>query len=395
MKRLFLSCCFLLCAFLALRAQEQPLINQNDSVRSLLKRVLPDSNPSLSAHMNLQFYTSGAACFTEGKLDEAAFKLNRVRLEILGSFSKQFSYHFRQSYNKYSNPHSLDNISSSIEYAFVNWKMSDLFSLMVGKQFLSLGGYEYYVNSIKVREFSDFNNNVGAYQAGVTGTLNFSPSQELVLQVLNNRSGGDEDTYIHGLPQEVNKTKVPIISVANWNGFFLDKSVQLRYAAAWGQLACKKNLYYLTAGHIYEKGPVLAYLDLMYSREGLDSKGLVSDLQGMSVETPVTAQNVEYFSVIANFDYRIHPNWNLYVKGAYETAGVYKPNGYFEKGLYRTTWNAQACVEYFPMRNSELLIFAHLLYKGHHLTGRARSLGGADPNTQRISVGLVYSIPVF
>lgn len=395
MKRIFLSCCILLAAVCTMQAQDQPLISQSDSVQSLLKRVFPGSNPSLSAQMNLQFYTSGAAYFTEGKLDEAAFKLNRVRLEILGSFSEQFSYHFRQSYNKYSNPHSLDNLSSSIEYAFVNWKMSGLFSLMVGKQFLSLGGYEYYVNSIKVREFSDFNNNVGAYQAGVTGTFNFSPTQELVLQVLNNRSGGDEDTYIYGLPQGVEKTKLPIISTVNWNGLFCDKSLQLRYAAAWGQLADKKNIYYLTAGHIYERGPVLAYLDLMYSREGLDSKGLVSDLQGPAVATPVTAQHAEYFTTIANFDYRIHPNWNVYVKGAYETAGIYKANGRFAKGLYRTTWNAQACVEYFPMRNSELLIFAHLLYKGYHLTSRAKALGGVRPDTQRVSVGLVYSIPVF
>jgi len=55
----------------------------------------------------------------------------------------------------------------------------------------------------------------------------------------------------------------------------------------------------------------------------------------------------------------------------------------------------QACVEYFPMRNSELLIFAHFLYKGHHLTRRAQALGGMSPDTQRISIGLVYSIPVF
>ena len=112
--------------------------------------------------MNLEFYTSGAAYFTDGNLDEAAFKLNRVRLEILGSFTKDFSYHFRQSFNKYSNPHSLDNLSSSIEYAYMNWKMSDRFNLTVGKQFLSLGGYEYYVNAIKVREFSEFNDNVPA-----------------------------------------------------------------------------------------------------------------------------------------------------------------------------------------------------------------------------------------
>lgn len=395
MKKTFLSCCILLCSFCSVGAQEQPLISPDDSIRSLLGRIFPQNELNLSAHMNLEFYTSGAAYFTDGELDEAAFKLNRVRLEILGSFTKNFSYHFRQSFNKYSNPHALDNLSSSIEYAYMNWKMSDKFNLTVGKQFLSLGGYEYYVNAIKVREFSEFNDNVAAYQAGVTGTLSFSPTQELVLQVLNNRNGKEEDTYMYGLPTGVNKTKVPIITTVNWNGLFADKAVQLRYAAAWGQMAEGKNIYYLTAGNVYEKGPVVAYVDVMYSREGLDSKGIISDLQGPAVMTPTTAQHAEYFSTIANFDYRIHPNWNVYVKGAYERAGVYRANGIFDKGLYRTTWNAQACVEYFPMRNSELLIFAHLLYKGHHLTDRARALGTVCPDTQRISVGLVYTIPVF
>ena len=395
MKRLLLSCCILLCVVLTLKAQEQPLISPDDSIRSLVGRLFPNSNPNLSAHMNLQFSTSGVANFIEGDLEDASFKLNRVKLEILGSFSKQFSYHFRQSFNKYSNPHSLDNLSSSIEYALVNWKMSDKFTLTAGKQDIALGGYEYYVNAIKVREYSEFNDNISCYQAGVAGRFNLSSTNELVLQVVNNRSGENDETYLYGLPQGVEKAKVPVLSTVNWNGFFFDNAVQLRYAASYGQLAEGKNLCCFTAGNIYEKGPVIAYIDLMYSREGLDSKGIISDLQGPVLTAPSTAQNAEYFSTVVNFDYRVHPNWNLYLKGAYERAGIYKANGHFEKGLYRTTWNAQACVEYFPMRNSELLIFAHLLYKGHHLTRRAQALGSTSPDTQRISVGLVYSITVF
>ena len=186
-----------------------------------------------------------------------------------------------------------------------------------------------------------------------------------------------------------------MLSTLNWNGFFADNAVQLRYAASWGQQAKGRNICYLTAGNIYEKGPVVAYLDLMYSREGLDSKGIVSSLQGDAIGNPVTAQYVDYFSVIANFDYRIHPNWNVYVKGAYETSGVYKANGPFEEGKYRTAWSGQACVEYFPMRNSELLIFAHFLYKKYDLTERAKAMVGDSPDKQRFSIGLVYSIPVF
>ena len=118
-------------------------------------------------------------------------------------------------------------------------------------------------------------------------------------------------------------------------------------------------------------------------------------MQGGEVLTPVTAQNTEYFTLIGNLDYRIPPNWNVYVKGVYETARVSKSNGIFEKGNYRTSWNAQACVEYFPMKNSELLIFAHLLYKGYSLSDRAKTIGGISADKQRFSIGLVYSIPVF
>ena len=312
MKRLLLSCCILLCVVLTLKAQEQPLISPDDSIRSLVGRLFPNSNPNLSAHMNLQFSTSGVANFIEGDLEDASFKLNRVKLEILGSFSKQFSYHFRQSFNKYNNPHSLDNLSSSIEYALVNWKMSDRFTLTVGKQDIALGGYEYYVNAIKVREYSEFNDNISCYQAGVAGRFNLSSTNELVLQVVNNRSGENDETYLYGLPQGVEKAKVPVLSTVNLERVLLlitRYNYDMRpHTGSWRKA---RIFYCFTAGNIYEKGPVIAYIDLMYSREGLDSKGIISDLQGPVLTAPSTAQNAEYFSTVVNFDYRVHPNWNL------------------------------------------------------------------------------------
>ena len=80
MKRLLLSCCILLCVVSAMQAQEQPLISPDDSIRSLVGRLFPNSNPDISAHMNLQFSTSGVANFVEGDLEDASFKLNRVKL---------------------------------------------------------------------------------------------------------------------------------------------------------------------------------------------------------------------------------------------------------------------------------------------------------------------------
>lgn len=332
MRKLF-TICLLGCISMFTYAQTQrPLIIPEDSISSLLERWIPNYNKGLSAHMNLEFASSAAASFTEGTFEEAAFNTNRMRMEIFGSFNDKFSWHFRQSFNKYSNPHSLDNLSSSIEFAFVNWHLSPKLNLIMGKQVLAMGGYESYVNAIKVREFCDFNNYIAPYQAGVSAVYQCSPTQEIVLQVTNNRSGEDEDIYLYGRPDGINKSKFPIISTLNWNGLFADETVQLRYALSYGSLAAGKDLMYITAGNIYERGPVLAYLDVLYAREGLDSHGIITGFQGNSQPVAVTAQNTEYFTLIGNVDYRIHPHWNVYVKGVYETARVYKSNGPFEKG---------------------------------------------------------------
>ena len=67
--------------------------------------------------------------------------------------------------------------------------MAPRFALTVGKQAIQLSGYEYWVDAIRVREFSDFNNYIECYQAGVNGAVSLSPTQTLNLQVVNNSAG--------------------------------------------------------------------------------------------------------------------------------------------------------------------------------------------------------------
>ena len=382
-------------------AQNETLISEKDSIPSLVERIIAEREGGykirkIKSNINLEFYTSANAYFTENEFDDLSFKLNRVRLEIEGRLNDHLSYHFRQSFNKYSNPHSVDNLSSSIEYANITWHASDRFNLVAGKQFVALGGYEAYVNALRVREFCEFNNNVAVYQAGIMGVVQFNPAQQLILQVVNNRSGSDSDLYIYGRPDGIEAAKIPLLATVNWNGFFLDDALHFRYSASMGQLAKGKNIYYLTCGNIYEKYPFVAYLDVMYSREGIDSQQRITTLQGQGRgRLPVTAQNTQYLSFIANLDYQFHPKWNAYIKGAYETASIYEANSIFAKGRYLTSWNAQACLEWFPFTEDKgFKVFAHYLYKGHHLTENAEVMMASMPHTQRISLGLVYVIPV-
>ena len=373
----------------AANAQNEPLISHNDSTKTLF-----NNDGRYKSYINLEFAASANAYFTENRFDESSFKMNRVRLEIIGHLNDNLSYHFRQSFNKYSNPYSVDNMSSSIEYAYITWHHEDKFDLVAGKQYLAVAGYEAYVNGLKVREFSDFNNNFDIYQTGLMGTIKFSPTQHLVLQVANNRSTVDKDVYLYGLPDGLESSKLPILSTACWHGWFADSALHLMYSASVGNLAKGKNLYYLMCGNIYEKGPILAYLDVIYARSAIDNQQRITTLQ-RNVAAPVTAQNTEYFTVIANVDYRFHPKWNGYLKGAYETAGVYESNGVFAAGKYTTGWNAQACLEWFPFTSdSGFKVFLHYLYKGYDLTEKANALGAVLPHTQRISLGIQYIIPV-
>ena len=390
MKKLFLAI-FIVLSFSAMAQNDQPLITYTDSTRTLFK-----NRPNAKSHINLEFASSANAYFASGDFDEVSFKMNRVRLEIYGTLNKKLSYHFRQSFNKYSNPYSVDNMSSSIEYANIKWHASDKIDVVAGKQFLAVAGYEGYVNGLKVREFSDFNNNVEVYQAGIAGVFKLHDNHQIMVQVANNRNSTDSEMYLYGLPDGVRSSKFPLLGTLNWNGWFADGALHLMYSASAGQLGKGKNIYYLMCGNIYEKGPVLAYLDVLYSRSGIDSQQRITALQSqMRGMMPVTAENTEYLTFIANVDYRFHPKWNGYIKGAYETAGVYETTGMFQKGRYITSWNAQVCLEWFPLKEeSGFKVFAHYLYKGYDLTENAKALGGSLPHTQRISLGIEYIIPV-
>lgn len=390
---------FTLSIFFALNAfaQHNPktLISE-DELPTMVERIIEQRDSAMydgykirkiKSHINLEFASSANAYFTAGQFDEMSFKMNRVRLEIYGRLNDHLSYHFRQSFSSYNNVNTVENLPSSIEYANLKWRFNDKFDLVVGKQFLAVAGYEGYVNGLLVREFSEFNNNFAIFQTGVKAAAYLTPDQHLYFQVVNQKTGLED----YGLPVGVEPSKFPLLASACWMGWFADGAINLQYSASAGQLAKGKNIYYLMCGNVYEKGPILAYLDVLYQRSGLDNQHRISSLS----PGPSVAQNIQYLTVIGNVDYRFHPKWNGYLKGAYETAGIYEDNGPFVKGRMMNAWNAQACLEWFPFEEDKgFKVFAHYVYKGFDLTENAKALGATKPHTQRISLGIQYIIPV-
>ncbi len=125
--------------------------------------------------------------------------------------------------------------------------------------------------------------------------------------------------------------------------------MQLRYFLSYGQLAKSKNIFYFTCGNVWDKKLFLGYIDFMYSREGLDSKGFISSATGAGGNEALTVKNVQYFTTIANLDYRVcpllicmqkvHTNWEMYIWHP----RVWKKEGTEEAGTYNCVQNTILC----------------------------------------------------
>jgi hypothetical protein len=116
----------------SLVAQESEAEKSHEPGNKTLLERLTGKDIIDNSEMTLHLFTSANANFSDSQFDGMNFKLNRVRLEIKGSLLQRLSYRYRQSFNKDSDPYSLDNTSSSLELAYVNLKVNDKFSFTIG-----------------------------------------------------------------------------------------------------------------------------------------------------------------------------------------------------------------------------------------------------------------------
>lgn len=73
-------------------AQSESMVSSTNDV-PLLERMTDGKRKVDWADMNIQFCSAADVSFYNAKLDEAAFKVHRIRLEVLGGFHEKFSYH--------------------------------------------------------------------------------------------------------------------------------------------------------------------------------------------------------------------------------------------------------------------------------------------------------------
>ena len=315
------------------------------------------------------------------------FNMRQLRIEAKGQLTDRLSYRYRHRLNR-SNAvnNNIDNMPTSIDIAGLGVSLSDKFSMFLGKQCAAYGGIEFDLNPIEIYEYSDMIEYMSNFLTGVNLAYQVSPAHQLQLQILDSRNGSFSDTY----GQNLVDNKIPMLFTLNWNGDFNDV-FKTRWSASAMNESKSRQMYYFALGNELKVDKFNGWFDAMYSREGLDRKGIITDMVGMT--NGHTAYDAEYLSFVLRLGYRFAPNWNCFVKGTYETASLSSEDNGKEKGKYRTSYGYLAGLEYFPMVNEGLHFFLTYVGRSYDYTSRATNHTMEDSN--RVSLGLIWQIPLF
>ena len=315
----------------------------------------------------------------------AKFNMRQLRIEAKGNINDWLSYRWRQRLNRPNNGgDNIDNLPTSIDIAGIGVKLNDKWSIFAGKQCAAYGGIEFDLNPIEIYEYSDMIENMSNFMSGLNIGYDFAAGQQLNFQVLNSLNGSFESTYGD---VDVEPTKVPLVYTLNWNGNFNDV-FKTRWSASIMNPGKDEKMTYFALGNELSLGKGGMFLDFMYSKEDIDRKRIITGMLGGGASVP----GAEYMSVVTKLNYRFTPNWNVFVKGMYETASLDKKVGEFADGKYRTSLGYFAGLEYYPIENSNLHFF--LTYVGRKFDYTSK-VALKDYDTNRVSVGFIYQMKMF
>ncbi len=391
MKRIILILSLLVAGF-GVSAQQDTASSQSllDKLAKLEKRT---DKFNFFLNMNSSFDSK----FVDGKYQQSNFNVRQLRIEAKGNLNDWLSYRWRQRLNRPNNSSgNIDNMPTSIDIAGIGVKLSDKLSMFAGKQCAAYGGIEFDLNPIEIYEYSDMIENMSNFMTGVNFAYDFTPEHQLQLQILNSQNNKFKETY--NVPADIEESKQPLVYTLNWNGSFFDGAYKTRWSASLMSQAKEKDLYYYAFGNdITVNNNCNLFLDVMYSAEGIDRTGIISNIisdDNNPLGLGRNAYDSKYLSFVGKINYRVQPKWNVFVKGMYESASLSKTNGVFLDGKYVTSIGYLTGLEYYPMEKN-LHFFLTYVGRSYKYEDAAKSMGFKDYTTDRISVGFIYQLPMF
>lgn len=381
---------FLAILLLAIGAQGVSAQN-NGGEKTLFEEITGIKKKTDKFNLYLNMNTSFDAMDGYSDPVKNKFNVRQLRIEAKGNVNDWLSYRWRQRLNR-SNAQgkNIDNAPTSIDIAGIGVKLSDKWSIFAGKQCAAYGGIEFDLNPIEIYEYSDMIEYMSNFLTGLNIGYDFAAGQQLNFQVLNSLNDNFANTYSNVEYAEASKT--PLVYTLNWNGNF-NNVFKTRWSASIMNQAKGEKMTYIALGNELSLGNFGMFLDFMYSKEDIDRKRIMTDMLGGGASLP----GAEYLSIVTKLNYRFTKNWNVFVKGMYETASLDKKVGELADGKYRTSLGYLAGLEYYPMENSNLHFFLTYVGRKYNYTDTAIKMNKdlKDYDTNRLSVGFIYQLQMF
>ncbi len=347
---------------------------------------------------------------------ESRFANREIRLEITGNITDNLSYRIRHRLNKSNTELGGDNFAKATDLAWIGYRFNDKWSVQGGKICLSWGGFEYDENPMFIYRYSDFVDAMDIFMAGVGVSYKPAANHEIVLQATNTYNGSFNEEWgrdavavetDNGHITRLEKSRLPLTFIANWNGAFFGNRLQTRWAWGIQSLAKGKTGRLLTLGQQLNLPRLqclfdyyggwydidhlrFANKDLTQWAESNPIFGLNPDGTDSSAPTvPLLMADARYHSFVTKANWQFAPRWNLMLKGTYETVSA-PQNSVFHN--YRKSFVYAASLEYYPIDKQNLRLF--LAYIGHKVDYSKRC-GLEDFNTNRIELGFMYRMKCF
>lgn len=402
MTRKTLLCCCLLALSVSVNAQDNHGYGGDDGhFKSLAEEVtkLKKSNDMFNVYLNT---AASAQVETDNEHEwSTGFKNKHLRLEIKGNLTDKLYYRFCYRMTNSNVARSEDNFARSTDVVMIGYRFSDKLSVEAGKIFQPLGGYEVDENPIYIYEYSDLTGGLECYLGGVVVNYKPIPTQEFVVGVTNAHNDkfadvyGDNSLAIEGDGTQnriLEKTRIPLGYSLGWNGSFLNNRLLTRWS--WGIEGEARHKYsrMLILGQKLNLDRLQWYFDYMYQSDGLDRFGLASrEVRDFfpAVGGEVWMSDVHYTSFITKLNWQFAPQWNLMLKGMYETASVTKVDRFKD---FRKSYGYVGSVEYYPVKSQDFRVF--LAYVGRKVTYKD-GVGLDKYNTNRIELGFKYRIKAY
>jgi hypothetical protein len=378
---------------------------EDGDYQSLAERVFKLEKKTKAINFYFNYSTSFQINY-DGKDWGTSFKNKQARVEIKGDLTKKLSYRFRHRLNRTNVAQDEDNFAKATDILMVGYQFTEKFGIQGGKFCKNWGGFEFDENPIYIYQHSDYVSNMNNFVGGINISYKPIPTQEFAINVANtynnkfNTVYGDDPiglaysktngtTTEKGL-RKLEKSNNPLTYILFWKGSFFGDRLQTRYGFGIETFAKHEYGRTMLIGQKLNLPNFQIYLDYMGTSEGLDRMMIASNDAAQILEDAGAgyAMDVRYNSFVSKANWQFAPQWNLMLKGMYETVSVPKVDVLKD---YRKSYAYMASVEYYPEKTQDFRVF--LAYVGRKYDFK-KACGLSDYNTNRIELGFIYRIKI-